>query len=238
MRFKASSMDSTIETSELLNSAICSQDRKDPGGQADAFPVQPKCQWYFIFKAIFDFLAALVLLILTFPVMLIAGIVVKLTSQGPILYSQTRLGKDGREFKMFKLRTMIQDAESGTGAVWAVANDPRITPFGKFLRRSHIDEFPQLMNVLLGQMSLVGPRPERPEFADELEGELPHYYNRLLVRPGITGVAQLNLPPDSDIDGVRKKLVHDLYYVHNVNPWLDFKILASTAFDFTKTAFK
>jgi lipopolysaccharide/colanic/teichoic acid biosynthesis glycosyltransferase len=148
---------------------------------------------------------------------------------------QTRSGKNGRPFTLIKLRTMVANAEAGTGAVWTQPNDPRITRVGRILRKTHIDEFPQLLNVLLGQMSLVGPRPERPEFVNEFEWTLPHYRERLNVRPGITGFAQLELPPDTDLDSVRKKLGYDLFYIRNASPWFDARILCFTASLFFKT---
>jgi lipopolysaccharide/colanic/teichoic acid biosynthesis glycosyltransferase len=123
---------------------------------------------------------------------------------------------------------MVHNAEALTGPVWADPNDPRVTNSGRFLRATHLDEFPQLYNVLLGQMSLIGPRPERPEFVTHLEWDLPNYRDRLKVRPGITGLAQLLLPPDSNLESVRRKLVHDLYYVRHVGPSLDFRIAVFT----------
>ena len=125
---------------------------------------------------------------------------------------------------------MIHNCESLTGPRWSMPGDPRITPVGWFLRRTHLDELPQLLNVLRGEMSLIGPRPERPEFVPELERELPGYTQRLAVRPGVTGLAQVQLPPDTDLDSVRRKLAHDLYYIRHVSPWLDLRLLVCTAF--------
>jgi lipopolysaccharide/colanic/teichoic acid biosynthesis glycosyltransferase len=190
--------------------------------------IEPRYAWYLPWKAAFDCVAAVFLLALSAPLILLAGLLVKLTSRGPAIYRQTRLGRDGREFVLYKLRTMVENAETMTGPVWAEADDPRITPLGRFLRTAHIDELPQLVNVLMGHMSLVGPRPERPELVPQLEWELPRYRDRLLVRPGMTGVAQLRLPPDSDLESVRRKLVYDLYYVHVANPWLDARVLLFT----------
>ncbi|MEX2286735.1 MAG: sugar transferase [Planctomycetaceae bacterium] len=160
---------------------------------------------------------------------LVAGLIVKLTSPGPALYWQTRVGLRGREFRLCKIRTMVANAEAFSGPVWATSDDIRITPFGAFLRNTHIDELPQLVHVLFGRMSLVGPRPERPEFVNRLQWEFNHYNDRVNVRPGITGLAQLRLPPDSTIENVGPKLEYDLYYVRNVNPWLDLRILFFTA---------
>lgn len=197
-------------------------------------PVEPKHAWYLPCKVVLEFAAGLVLLLLLAPVIALAAIAVKLTSSGPAFYSQTRLGRGGRPFRIIKLRTMVHNAESRTGPVWSQAGDPRVTPIGRVLRATHIDEFPQLINVLLGQMSLVGPRPERPEFVRDLEFRLPGYSDRLNVRPGITGIAQLNLPPDRDLNSVRRKLIHDLYYVRYCSPWLDFQVLVFTGWDFVR----
>ncbi|HEX6987536.1 MAG TPA: sugar transferase, partial [Planctomycetaceae bacterium] len=134
-----------------------------------------------------------------------------------------------------KIRTMVQDAEARTGAVWAQADDPRVTPLGRFLRQTHIDEFPQLFQVLAGHMSLVGPRPERPEFVRRLQWEIPRYVDRLVVKPGVTGLAQLVLPADSDLEDVRRKVQHDLYYVRHVGPRLDAVLIVHTAWLLVKT---
>src|SRR5262245_36006723 len=184
--------------------------------------------WYLPLKRICDFGLAAVLLVLTAPVMLAGALLVKLTSPGPAFYRQVRLGRNGRPFTLLKLRTMRNNAEAGTGPVWSTANDSRVTQVGRLLRQTHIDEFPQLVNVLRGEMSLVGPRPERPEFVARLESEIPFYRERLQVQPGITGLAQLRLPPDATVECVRRKVMHDVYYVRHVNPLLDLKLLALT----------
>ncbi len=189
----------------------------------------PGHSWYTPVKRCADCLLAAVLLVLAAPVMAVGAILVKLTSRGPALYRQVRMGQGGRHFTLFKLRTMRQDAEAATGPVWSTENDPRITPLGHLLRRTHIDEFPQLWNVLRGEMSLVGPRPERPEFVARLDWEVPWYRERLNVRPGITGLAQMCLPADASIDSVRRKVVYDLYYVRYVTPGLDIKLMCLTA---------
>lgn len=190
--------------------------------------VLPVRGWYLPIKLAADFVAALLLCVVLLPAVVVAVVLVKLTSRGPAFYAQTRVGKDGRLFTLIKIRTMVHNAEALTGPVWATTNDSRVTPVGRYLRDLHVDEFPQLINVLAGQMSLVGPRPERPEFVSRLEWVVNDYRERLNVRPGISGLAQLKLPPDSDIESVRCKLVHDLYYVRNVGPWLDAKLLAFT----------
>jgi lipopolysaccharide/colanic/teichoic acid biosynthesis glycosyltransferase len=196
-----------------------------PGPRA---PIAPIASWYEPVKDVCEFLAALFLLILTAPLVLVAMILIKLTSPGPALYTQTRLGRNGNPFTIFKLRTMTHNCESLTGAQWSRPGDTRVTPVGRWLRKSHIDELPQLWNVLCGDMSLVGPRPERPEFLPMLEQEIPLYRQRLGVRPGVTGFAQVQLPPDSDLDSVRIKLAYDLHYVRHQSLWFDLAIYLAT----------
>jgi lipopolysaccharide/colanic/teichoic acid biosynthesis glycosyltransferase len=191
--------------------------------------VAPGLAWYLPLKRCCDLLLAIVILVLVVPIVLLSALLVKLTSRGPAFYRQVRMGLDGRPFTLIKLRTMKHDAEAQSGPVWATDHDVRVTPIGKLLRQSHIDEFPQLLNVIRGDMSLVGPRPERPEFVARLDWEVPHYRERLGVRPGITGLAQLRLHADTGLETVRRKLVYDIYYVRNVNPILDAKLLVMTA---------
>jgi lipopolysaccharide/colanic/teichoic acid biosynthesis glycosyltransferase len=179
-------------------------------------------------KALKDSFLALLLLVPAAPLVVLGAVLVKLTSRGPAIYCQTRLGRAGRPYTLYKIRTMVHDCEQLTGPRWATAHDPRVTAVGRFLRRTHLDELPQLWNVLRGEMSLVGPRPERPEFVAELERAIPLYRDRLLVRPGLTGLSQVQLPPDTDLDSVRRKLVYDLYYVQRIGLWLDLRILMST----------
>ena len=180
-------------------------------------------------KRAFDLVAAVLLSILTAPVFLLAVLLVRISSAGPVIYTQTRLGRGRRPFTIFKVRTMHHDCERFTGPKWSTANDPRVFAVGHFLRRSHLDELPQLWNVLRGEMSLVGPRPERPEFVTQLEKALPGYAERLRVLPGVTGLAQVNLPPDVDQESVRRKLVFDLAYVDRVGLWFDIRIILGTA---------
>jgi lipopolysaccharide/colanic/teichoic acid biosynthesis glycosyltransferase len=194
--------------------------------------VTPRRGLYPALKVALDVASAGVLLVLLSPIMLLAALAVKLTSRGPVFYRQERLGRDGRVFRVWKFRTMVDNAEAGTGPVWSTNGDPRITPVGKILRDTHIDEFPQLFNVLDGSMSLVGPRPERPQIAEELELEIPAYRLRLLVRPGITGFAQVRLPADSDVSGVRRKLAYDLFYIQHMGLPMDLKIVLRTAINF------
>jgi len=181
-------------------------------------------------KNALDFVCALGLLLVAAPIIGAVAMLVKLTSRGPAFYTQTRVGKHGRSFTIYKIRTMVDNCESLTGPRWSIPGDPRVTPLGQFLRVSHLDELPQLLNVLRGEMSLIGPRPERPEFLPRLERAFPAYRDRLMVRPGVTGLAQVQLPPDTDLESVRRKLAYDLYYVESVNPLLDVKILIGTAF--------
>lgn len=155
-------------------------------------------------------------------------VVVRLSSRGPAIYSQTRVGKDGRVFVMYKLRSMRVDAESESGPAWSSGDDPRVTRLGRLLRAHHLDELPQLINVVRGDMDLFGPRPERPEFTDVLSGHIPNYVDRLMVLPGITGLAQINLPPDTDLESVRRKLSLDLEYVETATLSLDFRMFLAT----------
>jgi lipopolysaccharide/colanic/teichoic acid biosynthesis glycosyltransferase len=180
-------------------------------------------------KPVLDIVAASLLLVVAAPVIALLGLLVKLTSRGPAIYSQMRLGKQGRPFRIYKLRTMTQDCERLSGPCWASADDPRVAPLGQFLRRSHLDELPQLWNVLRGDMSLVGPRPERPEIVPRLTAALPGYRDRLAVKPGVTGLAQVRLPADTDLESVRRKLAYDRYYLRCVNPWLDAQLMLCTA---------
>jgi lipopolysaccharide/colanic/teichoic acid biosynthesis glycosyltransferase len=172
---------------------------------------------------------AAALLVFAAPIIFIAGLLVRLTSRGPVFYSQTRVGKNGKCFTIYKIRTMVHNCEGHSGVKWATLNDPRITPVGALLRKTHIDELPQLINVLRCQMSLVGPRPERPEFVPSLEKAIAHYRDRLLVRPGVTGLAQVQLPPDTDLASVQRKLAYDLYYVRHASFWLDLRLILCTA---------
>jgi lipopolysaccharide/colanic/teichoic acid biosynthesis glycosyltransferase len=194
-------------------------------------PVQPRrYRWYLRAKVIADLVLAALLAVPALPLVLLSALLVKLTSRGPAFYTQARVGLEGRLFTIYKLRTMVHNCESLTGARWSVPGDPRVTPVGRLLRASHLDELPQLLNVLRGEMSLIGPRPERPEFVPDLERALPAYWQRLQVRPGVTGLAQVQLPPDTDLGSVRRKLAHDLFYIRHLSPWLDLRLLVCTAF--------
>ena len=183
---------------------------------------------YFIWQGARCRLAGAVLLLPALPIIGLLVLLVRLTSRGPAIFRQTRVGRGGRLFVMYKLRTMSLDAEAASGPVWAQDRDPLVTPLGRLLRRLHLDEFPQLFNVVKGEMALVGPRPERPEFVARLARELPDYLDRLAVRPGITGLAQINLPPDTTLDDVRRKLMLDLEYVARGNLRFDLRIFLAT----------
>jgi lipopolysaccharide/colanic/teichoic acid biosynthesis glycosyltransferase len=188
----------------------------------------PENEWYPPCKAIVEFVIAFCLLVLTAPLMLAAAALTKLTSRGPIIYSQVRLGRHGVPYTIYKIRSMIHQCEKLSGPQWCKVGDPRITSIGRFLRATHLDELPQLWNVLRGEMSLVGPRPERPEFIPHLERAIPRYRERLRVRPGVTGLAQVQLAADTDVRSVRRKLTYDLYYVSHMSLWLDTRIILCT----------
>jgi lipopolysaccharide/colanic/teichoic acid biosynthesis glycosyltransferase len=179
-------------------------------------------------KPFLDFPLAALMLLVTAPIILVAMLLVKLTSRGRAIYTQQRLGQGGRTITIYKIRTMYQDSERDTGPVWSLPGDPRVTPVGRFLRGAHLDELPQLVNILRGEMSLVGPRPERPELVAQIERALPRYRQRLTVRPGLTGLAQVRQDPDIDLFTVRRKLNFDLYYVERMSFWLDLRVLLGT----------
>ncbi|MCB2202108.1 sugar transferase [bacterium] len=203
-----------------------------------------------------DIVGALVGLIICLPIMIVVPIIIKLDSRGPVFYTQTRIGVNrrkgdrryhqktnvedqrsndrrkenlmGKPFKVIKFRTMVQDAEKKSGPVWATKGDPRITRLGRFLRKSRIDEIPQFLNVLMGDMALVGPRPERPTFVKDLSTKIDGYADRLRVKPGITGLAQIESGYDSDLDSVKEKIGHDVEYIRTMSLWTDVKIMART----------
>jgi sugar transferase (PEP-CTERM system associated) len=179
-------------------------------------------------QTIYNLIVAFIGTVISVPLMIFAAIGVKLTSPGPILYRQTRVGLDGTQFTVYKFRSMRQDAEARTGAVWASKDDPRVTGFGRFLRRSRLDELPQLFNVLRGEMAIVGPRPERPEFVRILSEKIPYYRQRHCVKPGITGWAQINHKYGDTIEDSITKLEYDLYYIKNVSMGLDSYIIFHT----------
>jgi exopolysaccharide biosynthesis polyprenyl glycosylphosphotransferase len=179
-------------------------------------------------KNLSDLLIAFCLVLLTLPLMIIVAVTIKCDSRGPVFYRQERVGLGGRRFMLLKFRSMIQDAEPEGRPVWAAEHDPRVTRIGRFIRRTRIDELPQLFNVLRGDMSMIGPRPERPYFVEQLNEIIPSFAERHRIKPGITGWAQVNYPYGASIDDARKKLNYDLYYLKNRSFALDLMILVST----------
>ncbi len=186
--------------------------------------------WERKIKRLMDIVFSLIILIITLPITLIVALAIKLDSEGPVFYKQIRVGKDGKEFKIYKFRSMYKDAEKHTGPVWSSKDDPRITRVGRIIRKFRLDEIPQFINVLRGEMSLVGPRPERPYFVEMLSKEIPLYKRRLKVKPGITGWAQVKHKYDESIEDVKKKVQYDLYYIENISLRMDLKILFRTLF--------
>ncbi len=181
-----------------------------------------------VVKRLIDVAVGLLLTIVTLPLMLVTAIAIKLDSRGPVFYRQERTGLHGETFTLFKFRSMAIDAEVEGKPQWAQKRDPRVTRVGAFIRASRIDELPQLFNVLRGEMSMIGPRPERPEFVDELSKVIPYYNHRGYVKPGLTGWAQVNYPYGASVDDAREKLAYDMYYVKNRGALLDLVILLST----------
>ena len=179
-------------------------------------------------KRILDILIAIFGILIISPLWILIAVVIKINSKGPVFYKQERCGKNGQNFNIYKFRSMVVDAEEGTGPVWADIQDHRITKSGAFLRRFHLDETPQLINIIKGEMSFIGPRPERPYFIEKLQSEYPFYQRRLKIRPGISGWAQIKQPFDTSIKDVRQKLKYDFYYIENISLRLDLKILINT----------
>lgn len=187
-------------------------------------------EWEKRAKRILDIVVSLILLVCSAPMTLATAIAIKLDSKGPILFKQERCGLNGKLFNVYKFRSMYIDAEKNTGPVWSFKNDPRITKIGRLIRKIRVDEIPQMINVLKGEMSLVGPRPERPFFVEKLSKEIPYYKRRLKVKPGLTGWAQVKHKYDETIDDVKKKLKYDLFYIENMSLRMDLKILFRTIF--------
>ncbi|WP_218933865.1 sugar transferase [Rubripirellula lacrimiformis] len=189
-----------------------------------SLPIQ-RASW---FRQRCEQVAAIVFLVALSPLLALLALAVRLSSRGDIFYRQTRSGIDGRPFQILKFRSMSSDAEDGTGAVWATKNDPRVTAIGHYLRTLHLDELPQLWNIVRGEMSFVGPRPERPEIIRGLELQIPGYRHRLDVLPGVTGLAQVNLDPDESIHSVKRKFELDIEYIFSATPLLDLRIIFTT----------
>lgn len=186
--------------------------------------------WEKTMKRIIDIVFSLVILIGFLPVGLIIAALIWIESRGPVFYTQTRVGKDGKVFKIIKFRSMVVGAEENTGPVWASVNDKRVTKFGRILRNLRLDEVPQLINVLDGDMSLIGPRPERPYFVEKLRKTFPLYTRRLRIQPGITGWAQVKGEYDQSLEDVRQKLEYDLFYLENMSLRMDLKIIVNTLY--------
>ncbi|HMS33651.1 MAG TPA: sugar transferase [Ignavibacteria bacterium] len=178
-------------------------------------------------KRIIDVSVSASTLIILSPMLLLVSLIIKISSRGPVLYKQVRVGRKGEEFIMYKYRSMVMNSEE-YGPEWAGENDPRITKTGRILRKLYIDEIPQMINVLKNEMSLIGPRPERPYFVEQLKKEIPYYYKRLSVKPGITGWAQIKHKYDSSLEDVKTKVQYDFYYIENMSLKLDFKIMINT----------
>lgn len=183
---------------------------------------------YLALKRASDIVLSLLGIIALFPLLIIISAMIFIENRRPIFFIQERVGKAGKVFKMYKFRSMIKNAERHSGPVWAIKDDPRITPIGRILRKTRLDELPQLFNVLRGEMSMVGPRPERPEFVDMLKQKIPDYPKRLQLKPGLTGLAQVNHRYDTCIDDVRKKLACDFEYMKKQSLLLDLTIFAKT----------
>lgn len=200
------------------------------GGGLGALAIYAR-RYYLISKEVMDIVIGAIALVLSLPMMLLCAAIIKLSSRGPVLFSQVRLGQHGRPFKIYKFRTMYLNAEQHTGAVWAKGNDSRVIPACRWMRISHMDELPQLFQIVSGVMSLVGPRPERPEIMEKLEATYPEVRRRLDVKPGLTGLAQIRNGYDASVEGFRHKLESDIEYINRMCWAVDLKILAMT---FTK----
>lgn len=216
-----------FDYSKGVTSVNTTTNGQDPGNSAPKMHIPVSD--YFAIKAWPTRVFGAVLLVFAAPVIWLLIAIVRLSSPGPGLYRQIRTGKHGKEFRMYKIRTMYRDAESLSGPTWCRPGDSRITPLGKILRLLHLDELPQLINIVRGEMDLIGPRPERPAFVELLAREIPNYRDRLGVLPGVTGLAQINLPPDETFDCVRKKLILDRDYIRSASPSLDLRILICTS---------
>lgn len=236
---------STRRNARVIESRIERPRSVDAHGRDDVLDVTPRDRHEGLSRAMNMALAGFGLLV-SLPVLVVAAVLIKLSSRGPILYTQTRVGLDrrwkrtlamrearvedlgGQVFTIYKLRTMRVDAEKRSGAVWATENDPRVTRLGKFLRKYRIDELPQLWNILLGDMNLVGPRPERPSIVARLREDIPEYRFRHRVKPGLTGLAQINQKYDACLEDVRAKVNWDLRYINTQGFWVDLGIMLKT----------
>ncbi len=226
IRFGGVRIEDAADTYEMAMHRVCSR-KIQPSQLIFSSMLGPRSQ-AIAFQKLYSLILGIIGGILTLPFMLIAVLAVKLSSKGPVLYRQRRVGLDSKVFTLYKFRSMYVDAEARTGAVWAKKDDPRITPVGKWLRKLRLDELPQFWNVIKGDMTIVGPRPERPEFVELLAQQIPYYRQRLSVKPGITGWAQINHKyGDTQLDAMIK-LEYDLYYIKHIAPALDFYIIFHT----------
>jgi len=175
-----------------------------------------------------DLILAIVMLALLGPILLVVALLIKLDSAGPVLFSQERVGENKKAYRVHKFRSMVDDAEKRSGPVWAQSDDPRVTRVGKFIRKWRIDEFPQIFNVLKGDMSFVGPRPERAFFVKDLEKVIPYYGERFSVKPGVTGWAQVSYPYGDSIEDAKQKLNYDLFYIKNMTIFMDLMVIFRT----------
>ena len=198
-----------------------------PPKAAENHPAAGDNVWYEVSRRTLDVIGSLLLLVFTLPLLLLVAFLIKVDLRGPVLYRQSRVGQHGRVFTMLKFRSMRADAEAA-GPCWATNSDPRMTRIGAFIRATRLDEIPQLLNVLRGEMSLVGPRPERPHFVQQLAAIIPRYNERTHVLPGITGWAQINYPYGASVEDARAKLEFDLFYIDNRTLLLDLRILLGT----------
>jgi sugar transferase (PEP-CTERM system associated) len=226
LRFAGHIIEEAASTYEKVCGRVCLKELR-PSQLIYSGELGPRRASMFYHTAINVVLAAIGVVTAT-PIMLLTALAVRLTSAGPVLYRQVRVGLNGRPFTLYKFRSMRADAEAETGAVWASKDDPRVTPFGRIIRKLRIDEIPQLLNVLKGEMSVVGPRPERPEMVQSLSEKIPYYGHRHCVLPGITGWAQVNYKYGDTLEDVIQKLEYDLYYIKNMSPSLDSYIIFLT----------
>jgi len=227
LRFSGIHVEEAASTFEAIFSRISTRDLR-PSQLIFSTELGPRPQSVQL-QSVYSWILGLLGLIVILPLLGLVAILIKLTSPGPILFRQTRVGLNGVPFTVFKFRSMYQDAEARTGAVWASKDDPRITPLGRWLRQLRIDELPQFLNVIRGEMSVVGPRPERPEFVEVLQEKIPFYAQRHCVKPGITGWAQINYKYSETIEDSMTKLEYDLYYIKNLAVSLDAFIIFHTA---------
>ena len=226
IRFAGVVIEDAADTYEVAMRRVCSR-KIQPSQLIFSRMLGPSTHALTI-QSLYSFVIGVIGMVAFSPLMLLTALAVRLSSKGPVFYRQRRVGVNGRTFTLYKFRSMYADAEARTGAVWASKDDPRITPLGKWLRRLRLDELPQFWNVVKGDMVIVGPRPERPEFVDVLAQQIPYYRQRLAVKPGITGWAQINHKyGDTQLDAMIK-LEYDLYYIKHVAPALDFYIIFHT----------